>query len=61
MAWLLSLPPAQLLGLLHFQELFFFPFFFFGLATWLVGSQFPNQGLNPGHEAAAVEARNPNH
>ena len=32
-------------------------FFIFGLATWLVGSQFPNQGLKVGHGA---KAQNPN-
>ena len=32
-------------------------FFIFGRATWLVGSQFPNQGLKVGHGA---KAQNPN-
>ena len=31
----------------------------FGHATWLVGSQFPNTGLNP--RASAVTVRGPNH
>ena len=34
--------------------------FFFLLAAWLAGSQFPDQGLNPGW-ATAVKAWNPNH
>ena len=33
-------------------------FFFFSCTAWLAGSQFPDQGLNPGHN---VKARNPNH
>ena len=37
---------------------FFFSSIFFGHTTQLVGSQFPDQGLNPGK---AVKAQNPNH
>lgn len=33
-------------------------FFFFGYATWHVGSQFPNQGQNPRPLAVAGEGLN---
>ena len=31
-------------------------FFFFGRATWLVGFQFPDQELNPGHGSESAES-----
>ena len=31
----------------HFSFTFFLSFFFFGLTTWLAGSEFPCQGPNP--------------
>ena len=33
-----------------------FFFFFSGHTAWLVGSQFPNQGLNPGHNTESPES-----
>ena len=30
--------------------------FFFGHATWLAGSQFPNEGLNPGHASESAKS-----
>ena len=41
---------------LHKVDAHFFSFFSFLLATWLVGSQFPNQGLNPGHGSESLES-----
>ena len=38
---------------------FFCSFSFFFLAMWLAGSQFPNQGLNPG--SLALKTQSPNH
>ena len=34
-----------------------FFFFFFGDATRLAGSQFPDQGLNPGHSSESLATR----
>ena len=34
----------------------FFFFFFSGHTAWLVGSQFPNRGLNPGHNTESPES-----
>ena len=34
----------------------FFGFFFFGHATQLWGSRFPNQGLNPGHSSETAKS-----
>ena len=31
-------------------------FFFSGLAAWLEGSQFPDQGLSPGHGSKSQES-----
>ena len=30
-------------------------FFFFGFAVWLVGPQFPDQGLNPSHSSESLK------
>ena len=38
------------------SEQFFFNFFFFGHATQFAGSQFPHQGLNPGHDSESLES-----
>ena len=40
----------------HSNHLLFLSlFFFFDCAAWLAGSQFPNQGLNPGHSSKSPE------
>lgn len=31
-------------------------FYFLGHTTWLVESQFPNQGLNPDHGSESLES-----
>ena len=33
----------------------FLNFLFFGCAAWLAGSEFPDQGLNPGHCSESAE------
>ena len=37
------------------EKIPFMSFFFFGRTTWLAGSQFPDQGLNPGHSSKSPE------
>ena len=40
----------------YVHRIFFFPFFLSQLHLQLVGPQFPNQGLNPGHGSESVES-----
>ena len=42
---------------LKFYLFIYYYYYFFGRTAWLVGSQFPNQGLN---RASAVKAQNLN-
>ena len=39
--------PKPIYFLFYFYLFYFTVFFWFGYATWFVGSQFPDQGLNP--------------
>ena len=58
-AQLTLLPASQETEPIRSNSLLSLHFFFsFGCATWLVGFQFLDQGLNPGYGTAA---RNPNH
>ena len=43
-----SCPQVPLLFCLFF-------FFFFGFTVWLVGPQFPDQGLNPSHSSESLK------
>ena len=41
---------------MHPPNIFFLSFFFFGHTVQLVGSQFPNKGLNPGHTSESAQS-----
>ena len=47
-------------GKLYLSKFFlshgFYLFIYFGRATWLAGSQFHDQGLNPGHSSESPES-----
>ena len=42
---------------IYYLFLYYYYYYYFGHATWLVGSQFPDQGLNPGPNSKSAESQ----
>ena len=57
LSYLTILRGKALMYIKMYKRIIFLPFFlFFGHITWLVGAQFPDQGLNPGHSSESPES-----
>ena len=57
LSYLTILRVKALMYVKMYKRIVFLPsFLFFGHTTWLMGSQFPDRGLNPGHSSESPES-----